>query len=135
MANGIKYDCKEAIKIVSDCGYRMLSDVYINARTNINIEDKEGCKYFVSLDNLMSGKKPLFSSIQNPHTISNIKHFLIINKCKTTLLSKEYKSCKQLLEFQCECGNIYECSTDKMLSRNKIKCNECNINERGKTLE
>jgi hypothetical protein len=131
MASGIRYNYEEVKVIVENKGYILLSKEYINARTKVHIEDNQGYQFSITLGHLINGKTPLIANINNPYTIQNIKHYLILNKSKTILLSEKYTNCKQLLKFKCECENIYECSLDKLWNRNKAKCNKCNIDKRG----
>lgn len=132
MSSGVKYTYEEVRNIVESYGYRLISNEYKNMRTKINIIDKDGYKYSVTLNNLTSGKKPKLASVNNPYTIENIQTFINNNKSRTIILSKNYKDSNELLEFKCECGiEKYYTTLSKVLNREKIRCNKCNLKIRG----
>ncbi|MDD4157501.1 MAG: hypothetical protein PHY08_13130 [Candidatus Cloacimonetes bacterium] len=131
LASGVRYTYDEAKIIVQRLGYILLSKEYINAKTKLDIIDSEGFKYSITLDNLLSNKKPDIVSSYNPHSIDNIKHFLMLNNSKSVLMTEKYINKDQLLDFKCICDNEYKAKVDKVINRNKLKCNECSVKERG----
>lgn len=55
-----------------------------------------------------------------------VKDFIEIGSnsgCK--LKSLEYTNCKQKLEIECKCGDVFITTFDSFLSKNKRQCNEC----------
>lgn len=60
------------------------------------------------------------------YTIDRIREYVQQNS-KATLLSDEYKTCKDNLKFKCECGNVFYTTFDSFKNKQKITCNVCSI--------
>lgn len=125
-----KYTKEEIENILNKRGYKMLSNIFVNVREHIDIEDNNGYLYHTTMENIINNKKPCMAHFSNPYSIKNIQHYLNLNNSKVTIISKEYKNNKQLLEFKCGCGNIYSCNLEKLLHRKKLQCNRCGIEKR-----
>lgn len=59
------------------------------------------------------------------YSIETIKQFIIENKIKVELISTEYVNYVSKLKWKCSCGNEFETSLCKFLTRNKRQCNVC----------
>ena len=57
--------------------------------------------------------------------MENIQHYLNIKNSKTKLLSTVFNGSKDLLEWQCECGNTYQAKWDEVYTRDRLICNPC----------
>ena len=132
MASGIKYTTQEITEILKELGYKLLDNQYKNMKSKVNIVDDNGYKYYCALGNLMSGRIPKTVSRFNPYSIDNINKYIENNNYNIKLLSKDFISEKNKLEFQCSCGNIYYCLYPKFIYRTKILCNDCSLIEKGK---
>ena len=97
--------------------------IYTNKK--VRCLDKDGYIVYPTLRNIRENKMPLRFHNYNPDTINNIKHYIEINNITTTLESDVYVDSKQLLDFRCECGNLFKVSWDQFKSSKRYKCEEC----------
>lgn len=91
----------EVKDIVDKLGYKLLSTKYINNKTNLMLEDRDGYKYLFSLSNLMNGHKPSLAYKNNPYSIDNIISWCSLNNKEFTLCSKVYKKAIEHLDWKC----------------------------------
>lgn len=110
--------------VFKENGFELLSTEYINARTKLLAKDSEGYKVFITLDNLKSGKNPQRFYQGNIYTIENIKLWLKKNNCNFSIVSNEFISAINKLEFKCLKGHYFETSWNKVQSQN-IGCPFC----------
>jgi very-short-patch-repair endonuclease len=110
---------------ISELGYDLVSTKYKNAKVSLIIKDDNGYLYYSRYYNLCNGKKPQYVSCDNPFTIRNIKHYIILNDLRCELLSESYTDSKQEMLFRCRCGKEYKCMINKFLYRDKYLCNSC----------
>lgn len=61
-----------------------------------------------------------------------VKKYVLDNGNGTILLSTEYKTMHDKMEFMCSCGEVYITSLSEFKNANKITCNKCG---RGRTAE
>lgn len=132
MASGIKYTTNEVLEILKQYNYVLLDAEYKNARTKMNLQDKEGFRYEITLGNIMSGKKPNKIHPNNNHTLYNMQHMIRLDGRKTILLTKDYHIQKQKMNLICECGREYTCTADKLVNKKQFICTNCSIQEKGK---
>lgn len=62
--------------------------------------------------------------MKNKWDISSVRKYCETKKLK--LLSDNYTRMKDPLFVECECGNVYQATFEKIVYRNKTKCNKCN---------
>lgn len=101
-------------EIVQGFGYRLL-DEYMNKNYRmVVIQDSEGYKYNVSLNNLMIGKNPYFVAKGNSFTLLNISLWLKKeNKPFVLCENNIYTGSHEKLYFQClreNCQEIFDMS-------------------------
>lgn len=119
------YWTKEKIKEkLSDYGFELLSSEFLTIKNKYKIIDSEGYLFYVTLGNILNGKTPQKFYQYNPFTIDNIKNYIVLNNIDCVLLSTSYVNNTHKLLWECNCGNIFECSWNGFLD-GKHKCNEC----------
>lgn len=130
---GRKYTKEEIIYKLDCMGFDLVDD-YIDMRTKIDIEDKDGYLYNVRLDNLInSGRIPEKFRKTNSHSIDNIQHYLDTHSSGCTILTTEYKNAHEIMDFSCcECGRTYSASLNHVISRGQFYCNSCSLVRKGK---
>lgn len=126
-----KHDIEYVRKLIYEISeYTLLDNVYINNRTKMTAIDKNGYKYYFTLENLIFAKAARMVDKSNPYSIENIKLWLKNNDLPYELLSTEYngngsknrKNC--LLEFCCENGHIFY-RTWNDICDGHMQCEEC----------
>lgn len=118
-----KYSQDEVEQIFLNNGL-ILCDKYINNKTPLYCKDEEGYKYQVALGDALCKKGHKFVHSKNPHSIDNIKRFIINNNLTISLLSDSYTDNKTKLWWRCECGKHFQTSWDEMRG-GKHFCNFC----------
>lgn len=122
-----KLEDEDVLKLVHDCGFK-LHGHYINATTNLKLEDKDGYLYSLIIG-LLRNRKSDFNkfSFSNEYTIHNIKLWLKLNNKPFTLLSSDFETTHSKLKFKCNtdgCGEIFEKSTNN-LTISQTRCPYC----------
>lgn len=125
-----KHDIEYVRNLVYEiAGYILLDDVYINGRTKMTAIDKDGYKYYFTLDNLKFAKAARMVDKSNPYSIENIKLWLKNNNVPYELLSTEYNGNGSrnrnecLLKLCCENGHIFHRTWNDIYRG--IHCEEC----------
>ena len=126
----IKWTIETARELFQSSGYILDDTEYINGKTKMICHDDNNYKYSCTLNDMQSGRKPLRFHISNPYTLDNINMFFYNNNSKTKVLSNEYISGKDNMEFQCECTRKFSCKLNNMIMNNKVYCNFCNKSKR-----
>lgn len=106
---------------VEDC--KLLSKTYPG-------KDSEGYILWTSLASLRVGTKPNRFSNMNPYTLENIKHFLKLKHSTLEITSKEYKSTKQKLDFNCNSHRKTFQMTLDDLRNSSFPCSICREEDR-----
>lgn len=112
-------------------GFALLDKEYKNNSTKMTFVDSDGYLGYMSYGGLMSGKRNQYVSKFNPHSVENIRHFLVLSNEGTTLLSDTYIDSDSLLEFQCKCGKTFERSWNNLKGQTYTCCSDCAIVQRG----
>ena len=103
-----KKSYKEVIDIIEGQGYIINGDFkYDDGRSKVDICDKYGYRYFVEFRSIIKGITQRIVGKNNPYSIDNINLYIKLNNIKSKLISTEYISNKDDLEFECECGEHY----------------------------
>ena len=107
-------------------GYFILDDDYFSYEYKINCKDEFGYKYFIEPKKLIGqNRRPKQFHNSNPHTIDNIKLWMIKNNInKIELLSKNYNNSEKLILKCLECGEEFERNWSDLQSY-KINCPYC----------
>ena len=79
----------------------LLEGEYQTCNSPIIVEDKEGYKYFTTIENIMKEGKLFKFNKSNPYTIDNIKIYLNNNFEDIILLSDSYNGSTNELVFKC----------------------------------
>jgi len=105
---------KDIIDIVSSFGYKVLEEYSKNKSTRVVIEDSQGYKYDVILNNLLRNKVADFVANGNPFSLDNIKIWLKKESKQIVLCENNvYHGCKKKLYFRCtkeECLEVFDMS-------------------------
>lgn len=110
-----KYIENECIKR----GYKLLNE-YVNGKTKLILEDREGYLYSVTWDSFGQGCNPLRFSRFNLYTIRNIKLWIKTNAVGYELLSTEFKNAgKDKLLFRCPEGHEFPMSWHNLQQGNR----------------
>lgn len=96
-----KLKIEDVKSIFISMGYQPLFDEYINNKIKLEVLNPEGYKTFIGLTDFRRGKKPFIVSFSNPHSVENIKKW-IINNDKTFILKDDvYVDNKTPLKCSC----------------------------------
>jgi hypothetical protein len=92
-------------------GYKLLSTIYINARTKLEIECNKGHIYNTTIQHFKEGSRCIkcqyvIVGIKQRHSYEYIKDF--IEEIGYKLLSKDYINSKTKLEIQCDNNHTYQ---------------------------
>lgn len=89
--------------------------------------DKKGYFYRISLSNVTDNRTKNLKIVgkNNPYSIQNIQNYININNGTSKIISKEYKSVGEKLEFVCECGNKFKMPWYQLINCKKFICNDC----------
>lgn len=112
-------------KIYLDKGLTPMIDRFY-AHDSIPCVDKDGYIYY---SNSYSVRKDEYVGkivdAKNPYTITNIRRYIELNNIKCKLISDKYLNSDNLLEFQCECGEIFSTRWDTFCHSEKNMCDIC----------
>ncbi len=103
---------------------------YVSCNIKMNCHDRDGNKFFVSLSDVKTNRKPYCYSSSNPYVLENINTYFKNNNSKTRVVSEEYVDNKTLLGFCCECGKLFTSNLNNLISNNKLYCNFCSKSKR-----
>ena len=122
-----KYTNEEMVELLKSYNYTYLSGEYDNCKSKIKCVTNDGYIVFISLDKLLNkDSKPRLFHPSNPYSTDNIQTFLQNNSqylCKYH--AGIYKNNDSILEFECECGNIFKTTFDNVRSFHKNRCDMC----------
>ncbi len=119
----MKYNQEEVKEILLQHNL-ILQDEYKNIQSAMFCIDKEGYKYQVRLNDILSGRKPSPIHAKNQYSLDNIDMFLANNSLTMKRLSTEYNGNKENMLWECECGKKFE-TTWNSVTRGKHYCNWC----------
>lgn len=130
------YDSVLEFVRVNGNGSKLLSKEYKNYDLPLLFECRCGNKFSTTLDNFIRANTRQClrcghdtGSDKQKRTIPEIKKYIKDNKLTCKLLSTESKRAKDLLAFECSCGNIFYRSWDSMNRYRNEYCNECNCSK------
>lgn len=115
------FDYDYVKEYIESFNYKLLSDEYINNRTKLLIQCKEGHIYETTFDTFKSGSRCRKCSGSEKHTYEEIKDFL--SQFNYKLLSDEYKDNKTKLKMECPKGHIVELKFNHFQSG--VRCSKC----------
>lgn len=121
----IKYNLSMVRKIFEDKGLILDSDIYTNYNHKMECHDKNGFRYEVSLNSLLSGKHPYKYSKHNKFSLENIQLVLDKETDGVQLLSTEYKNNHTLMSYRCSCGKEFQMNGVSFVADKKRYCNSC----------
>lgn len=103
------------------------TNIYINKNTHMECHDKNGYKYYLTLNNIKDKRIKKFNIVSknNKFSIDNIQKFIYDKGYKTKILTKTYNNEKSLINCECECGNVFTTYWTHISTANKFTCNKC----------
>lgn len=124
--NAITY--RKVEKFIEECGCKLLSAKYVNARTKLKIQCACGEVFERSFNNFQ-GKKTYCCSTCGYKKLKNdyeeVAKFIEDKGCK--LLSEEYINAGTKLKIQCACGEVFEVCFNHFKSDGQQQCPKCGI--------
>lgn len=93
--------------------------------------DDDGYKYKTSWENFKKSKNFKQVTYSNPFSIENIKLYLKINNIPIGLISTEFSSVLDKMEFKMKCGHAYKISWHGLSKLKAYDCPECSRIEYG----
>lgn len=96
-----KYDVELAKKEFVNRGYIPLFNEYINTKTKLLAMTQEGYKFYMSLDNLKSGRNANCFSNNNPFYLENIQKLIDNKGLNLIAIEKVFKNSKTFVKCKC----------------------------------
>lgn len=110
---------------VENLGYKILKEEKEELwKSRLSLMDKDGFKYYVSSGNIFN-RTPRMVDKTNIYSIYNIHRWLEIHEKEVVLVSTEYISNNNKLEWICRCGEHFFAPWTKIRYRNRELCNKC----------
>lgn len=105
----------------------LLSSIYKNSTTNLSFRCQCGEIFSRRYDSFKQGNfKCTGCSGRKKWALESVKDFITVNgdgQCQ--LLSKTFTRVKDLLELQCQCGQVFKRSFQNIRDKNNFLCNSC----------
>ena len=123
-------DAKQAFE---EKGFILDTNEYINKNTHMECHDKNGYKYYLTLDVVKDKRTKKFNPVTkyNKFSIYNIQKFIYDKGYKTKILTDKYNNETSLIKCKCECGNTFTTYWNHIRGANKFTCDNCG-KKRGK---
>ena len=125
--NTSEYTQNDFILELKKYGYTYIDGEYINCKSLLRCYDEEGYIIITNFDTLKNKNiKPRIFHKINPYTTYNIALYLEKHpECKCKYHSGEYTGAKCILNFECQCGNIFSTTFQNVRYHKKNMCDEC----------
>lgn len=101
-----KYNVELARREFEERGYIPLFDEYINSKSKLLAMTKEGYKFYMSIDNLKSGKNANPFSNKNEFYLENVQTLINNQGLDLTVIEKVFKDGKTYAKCKCNIHNI-----------------------------
>ena len=135
-------DVKNFIEVESGSGCKLLSENYINARSNLLVKCACGIDFYTTFDRFKGKNKRQCNECSSKKINVNtalsyefVKNFIEVSSgsnCK--LLDSEYKNYNSPLRLLCSCGSEFYASFASFKTKNKRHCNNCGYKKTGDKL-
>ncbi len=122
-----KYTQEYISSLIEPLGYVLIPNTPVCYRS-IQIQDKKGYKYKVTLPNLLGGSTPIKFHKANPYTIDNMKIYLKENDYPITLLDDNRPTevrTEYLIFTCCDCGESYKATWSQVTETDRFRCEKC----------
>lgn len=128
-ANNRKLSQSIVFKNIKDVGYKILSSIYINNHSPIEVEDRNGYRGFLYYNHFKNRNDDIikFSYKYNKkYFIYNLNNYTKIHNIKTSVLeiNLNIPSSRISIKCKCECGEIYT-TTHIAFLNGVVRCNKC----------
>ena len=100
-----KYNVELARREFEERGYIPLFDEYINSKSKLLAMTKEGYKFYMSLENLKSGKNANCFSNKNEFYLENIQQLIDNQNLDLIVIEKVFKDSKTYVKCRCNIHN------------------------------
>ena len=118
------YSIKKVKDMIKDKSYKMIESSFTSLSDGFTAITNDGYYLLINRENVTENKDPEIFHKHNPYTIQNINHYLELNNINTKLLSTEYNGNTSLLQWKCQCGEIFDRNWNGF-SHGEGKCNNC----------
>lgn len=115
-------------KIAKERNIKILSNIILNYKDKIDLEDYEGYKGRMSVSRFIQGSNFERFSCRNPYSIENLNLFAKKKNWDCKILEQEFKGTNYPLKIKCSCGQEFITNCDHFL-QGKYRCNKCSCNE------
>ena len=107
-------------------GYKLNGDIH-TATEKVDCYDKDGYRGLLSYHSLQSGNSFDKFSFKNPYYEYNVRHYMKLSGCTSTLMyiEKKNKFCKSILHLKCACGNEYQAIWSTFANSKVFRCQRC----------
>jgi len=122
MPIGIKLNREDIIKVFLNEGYTILSNDFSKSKDNILVRCSNGHINYKTHDSIIQGRGCPDCKGNKKYTYQFVYEYFKLHDC--LLLSKEYNSCKDDLEYLCSCGNKSKITFDNFKNANE-RCYVC----------
>lgn len=122
------YSIEDIKKMIADKPYTMIDETFTMLSNGFDALTPEGYTVRITRNAILKNQQPEIFHVDNPHTISNIKHYLHLHNIATTLLSNSYRGNAQPLEWKCACGKIFKRAWNNFQHSNGM-CRECAVKQ------
>ena len=113
---------KEVVQFYKENGYELINE-YNGYNSKLIIKDENGYIYTIRHNDFKQGTRPTLMRKSNPYTIYNMNLWLKLNAPGYKLLSTEYKTSTNNLDFKCPKGHEFEISWNNL--RSGCRCPYC----------
>lgn len=126
VCSGHKHDIESIRKLVEAKGFKLKSNSYKNFQEPLILECKCGNTFSVLLSTLRNGKTQCnMCSIGRENSVLSKEEVQKKIESFGLKMLSDYVDAKTKIDVLCKCGNIFQISYSKMISRKKIACNVC----------
>lgn len=121
-----KLTLKQVKERVIKQGFIPLFETYIDRKTTLDIQDKNGYKGSCTLSNLNITNSVSAFDYRNPYIFYNIQKYIQINNIKCKVIETDYKGRDSKLTFTCaECGKKFKTTWTQFSLYDKYRCDVC----------
>jgi len=128
--NKLKHSYEFIKNYIEELGYILISDKYEGNVKRLTFSDSDGYFYYMDYNSLLQNRKPRAFYKTNPYTIQNIKLWCKLHNKPFYLISEEYISSNEKLQWKClkeNCGEIFEANWSHVKTNNG--CGVCDAKQ------
>lgn len=128
------YDCRMVCEMFERNNCIFLDENYVNTRTKMSYEDKDGYRYEISINSILTNgedsiNRQLIVSSYNKWSVYNMNIYVKLNGDTCKLLSKEYINQSHQLDWVCKKGHTFHTSWGNFYHKG-YRCKTCATEDR-----